>query len=228
LLRIEDIDTTRCRAEFETAIKEDLCWLGLAFEEPVRRQSEHLSDYEVALDRLAARKLVYPCFCTRSEIAAEIARAGSPPQGPDGPVYPGTCRQLQQSVREERLRTSSSYALRLDVAKAAAELDKPLTFVEQGMGPEDQHGTQLVQPDLFGDIVIARKELRTSYHLAVVVDYALQGVTLISRGNDLFRATHVQRLLQASLELEAPAYFHHRLILDAEGKKFSKRDLAVT
>jgi len=228
LLRIEDIDTVRCRPQFETAIREDLQWLGLRFEEPVRRQSEHFDDYETALKKLAARDLIYPCFCTRKEIATEVARADSAPHGPDGPIYPGTCRGLSKALREERLASGASYALRLDVQKASAVIGGPLSFDEQGLGPEHEHGSQPVQFDLFGDIVIARKELKTSYHLAVVVDDALQGVTLVSRGNDLFRASHVQRVLQACFDLEAPAYFHHRLILDAEGRKFSKRDVAVT
>src|SRR5215471_3066666 len=228
LLRIEDIDTARYRPEFETAIREDLHWLGLEFEEPVRRQSEHLDDYEAALKKLAARDLIYPCFCTRKEIAAEIARAGSAPHGPDGHIYPGTCRGLLKALREERLASGASYALRLDVEKASAAIGRPLSFDEQGLGPEHEQGIQPVQLNLFGDIVVARKELRTSYHLAVVVDDALQGVTLVSRGNDLFRASHIQRVLQACLNLEAPAYFQHRLVLDAEGRKFSKRDVAVT
>ncbi len=228
LLRIEDIDRTRCRSEFEAAIVEDLRWLGLAFEEPVRRQSEHLADYVAAIGTLDAQGLLYPCFCTRKDIADEIARAGSAPHGPDGPSYPGTCRRLSLPEREDRLRSAASYALRFDVEKARAAAATTLSFEEEGAGPFGETGTQIVRADLLSDIVIARKELQTSYHLAVVVDDALQGATLVTRGNDLFHATHVQRLLQASLYLEPPRYAHHRLILDAKGRKFSKRDTSGT
>jgi glutamyl-Q tRNA(Asp) synthetase len=228
LLRIEDIDTTRSRREYEQAIRDDLTWLGLSFEEPVRRQSEHFADYEAALKTLEERGLLYPCFCTRKEIAEEIARAAEAPHGPDGPLYPGTCRRLSPEVREARMSAGESYALRMDVGKAVAAIARPLTFEEQGAGPSGETGEQMVRPALFGDVVLARKELPASYHLAVVVDDQLQGVTLVTRGHDLFHATHVQRLLQACLEYEPPAYAHHRLILDASGKKFSKRDRSVT
>ena len=228
LLRIEDIDSTRCRPEYEQAIKDDLHWLGLAFEEPVRRQSEHFSDYAAALKALDECGLLYPCFCTRKEIADEIARAAEAPHGPDGPLYPGTCRRLTQDVRDARIAKGESYALRLDVEKSAAMIGQPLTFMEQGAGPAGESGEQIVRPALFGDVVLARKELPASYHLAVVVDDALQGVTLVTRGNDLFHSTQVHRLLQACLGYESPAYAHHRLILDESGKKFSKRDRSVT
>src|SRR5262245_48481566 len=228
LLRIEDIDTTRCRPEYEQSIKDDLRWLGLVFEEPVRRQSEHFADYAAALNSLTERGLLYPCFCTRTDIADEIARAASAPHGPDGPLYPGTCRRLSSEARQHSIAAGASYALRLDVAKAAASISPKLTFAEEGSGPQGETGEQIVQPALFGDIVLARKELPASYHLAVVVDDALQGVTLVTRGNDLFHATHIHRLLQACLGYESPAYAHHRLILDASGKKFSKRDRAAT
>ena len=228
LLRIEDIDTSRSRREYEHAIKDDLAWLGLAFEEPVRRQSEHFSDYAAALKALDERGLLYPCFCTRKEIAEEIARAAEAPHGPDGPLYPGTCRRLSHEVSEARRAAGESYALRLDVEKAVTAIARPLTFVEQGAGPKGETGEQIVRPALFGDVVLARKELPSSYHLAVVVDDALQGVTLVTRGHDLFHAAHIQRVLQACLGYEPPAYAHHRLILDASGKKFSKRDRSVT
>ena len=228
LLRIEDIDTARSRREYEQAIKDDLNWLGLAFEEPVRRQSEHFADYAAALRALDERGLLYPCFCTRKEIAEEIARAAEAPHGPDGPLYPGTCRRLSAEVREARMAAGESYALRLDVEKAAAVVARPLTFMEQGAGPAGESGEQVARPALFGDVVLARKDLPASYHLAVVVDDALQGVTLVTRGNDLFHATHLHRLLQACLGYEPPAYAHHRLILDASGRKFSKRDRSVT
>jgi glutamyl-Q tRNA(Asp) synthetase len=228
VVRIEDIDGPRCRSEFEAAIAEDLHWLGLEFEEPVRRQSEHPVDYEAAIKTLAARGLLYPCFCTRKDIAAEIARAGSAPHGPDGPSYPGTCRDLSLPERDDRLARGAPYALRLDVGKAKAAAAASLSFEEEGAGPLGETGTQIIRADLLSDIVLARKGLQTSYHLAVVVDDALQGVTLVTRGNDLYHATHIQRLLQACLGLEPPRYGHHRLILDAKGRKFSKRDTAVT
>ena len=232
VLRIEDIDQTRCRPEYEAAIFEDLAWLGLEWEEPVRRQSEHLSDYAASLERLDSRGLLYCCFCTRTEIAEEIARAGIAPQasemGPDGPIYPGTCRALSREDREKRIADGVPYALRLDVAKALASLTEELSFEELGRGPNGETGTRRAQPLLFGDVVLARKEMPASYHLAVTVDDATQGVTLVTRGEDLFPATHIQRLIQALLGLSTPAYCHHRLILDAEGRKFSKRNKAVT
>jgi len=227
LLRIEDIDSSRCRAEFERAIYDDLVWLGLKWDEPAVRQSERFDAYRLALQQLQSQALLYPCFCTRSEIAAEIARASEAPHGPEGPIYPGTCRNLRPSEREHRMQSGASYALRLDVNQAAA-LAGPLHFEEQGSGPDGEKGMIGTDPRLFGDVVLARKDTPTSYHLAVVVDDAFQGVTLVTRGNDLFSATHIQRLLQALLQLPAPAYAHHRLVLDENGRKFSKRDRAVT
>jgi glutamyl-Q tRNA(Asp) synthetase len=230
LLRIEDIDTTRCRAEFERAIFEDLRWLGIAWEEPVRRQSEHFADYTAALANLEAAGLVYPCFCTRKDIAAEIARAGVAPSASESleGVYPGTCRSLPEGTRARRIAEGETYALRLDVAKARARHVGALPFVEHGRGPNGETGIQTARPERSGDIVLARKELPTSYHLAVVVDDALQGVTLVTRGEDLFPATGIQRLLQALLALPVPGYAHHPLVLDPEGRKFSKRDRGVT
>ena len=227
LLRIEDLDTARCRADFVAAIFEDLHWLGLGWEEPVLRQSERGAAYRAALHALARRHLLYPCFCTRKEIAEEIARAVEAPYGPDGPIYPGTCRHLSEDKRAARIAAGTPYALRLDGRKAAA-LAGPLTFEEHGSGPMGERGVIAVDPGLFGDVVLARKDMPAAYHLAVVVDDAHQGVTLVTRGNDLFAATHVQRLLQKLLDLPEPTYAHHRLILDASGKKFSKRDRAVT
>ncbi|MGD0864374.1 MAG: tRNA glutamyl-Q(34) synthetase GluQRS [Rhizomicrobium sp.] len=227
LLRIEDIDLVRARPEFEAAIYEDLAWLGLRWEEPVLRQSTRFAAYRAALDRLDSQGLLYPCFCTRAEIAAEIARASEAPHGPDGAIYPGTCRGLNAEIRAARIASGTPYALRLDIAKAARRLSA-LSFVEEGCGPAGEHGTIAADPLLFGDIVLARKEMPSSYHLAVVVDDAHQRVTLVTRGNDLFTATHVQRLLQSLLELPTSHYAHHRLILDAQGRKFSKRDKAVT
>jgi glutamyl-Q tRNA(Asp) synthetase len=224
LLRIEDIDAGRSREAFALAIMRDLKWLGLCWDEPVLRQSRRMDAYRAALDRLAAMALVYPCFCTRAEIAAEIARAGEAPHangapiGPDGAVYPGTCRALSAAARARR--ADAPHALRLDAAKAAA-LTGPLHFTEHGK-------RRAVDPLLFGDVVIARKDMPTSYHLAVVVDDAFQNVTLVTRGEDLLPSVHIQRLLQALLDLPEPSYAHHRLVLDRDGRKLSKRDGAVT
>lgn len=220
LLRIEDIDATRCRPEFEAALYEDLAWLGLSWERPVRRQSEHFADYRAALDRLGALGLTYPCFCTRKEIQAEIARSPSAPQGPDGPLYPGTCRRLTPAARAARLAEGGDHAIRLDAAEAAA-LAGPLRFVERS------GGSLAADPLLLGDVVLARKETPTSYHLAVVVDDALQGVDLVTRGRDLLPATHLHRLLQAVLGLPVPEWHHHDLLLGPDGKRLAKRDGAV-
>lgn len=219
LVRLEDIDGTRVRPEFEAAIFEDLAWLGLKWEEPVRRQSDHLEDYRAALSRLEAMGLLYPCFCTRKEIQAEIASAGQAPQGPDGPLYPGLCRGLSGSEREERVAAGMPFALRLDVAKAM-QLAGPLTFLERS------EGTVTARPEIFGDVVLARKETPTSYHLSVVVDDAVQGITLVTRGEDLKPATHLHRLLQALLGLPVPEWHHHRLITDETGRRLAKRDNA--
>jgi glutamyl-Q tRNA(Asp) synthetase len=227
LLRIEDIDRIRCKPEFEAAIFEDLAWLGLEWEPTVVRQSERFPAYRAVLDRLERMGLLYRCFCTRGEIVAEIARSTEAPHGPEGPLYPGICCNPSESERKAWIDRGMSYALRLDVAKAASRVG-PLTFEERGSGPNGERGFIAVNPLLFGDIVLARKDTPASYHLAVVVDDASQGVTLVTRGNDLFAVTHVQRLLQALLALPAPAYAHHKLTLDEHGRKFSKRDRSVT
>jgi glutamyl-Q tRNA(Asp) synthetase len=228
LMRIEDTDRTRARPEFEAAISEDLTWLGLTWEEPVRRQSEHFDDYAEALSSLKTMGCAYPCFCTRKEIEAEFAASVNAPHGPDGPIYPGTCRAHSAAEREQRLARGDQHAWRLDVSKAVALAGAPLSFEEIGGGPNGEHGTIAVKAGLFGDFVLARKDAPASYHLAVVVDDALQGVTLVTRGNDLFAAAHVHRLLQALLKLPVPQYSHHRLILDASGKRLAKRDQATT
>ena len=225
VVRIEDIDSSRCREEFVAAIFEDLAWLGLAWEEPVMRQSMRMAAYHSALEKLQRDRLVYPCFCTRKAIADEIARAVEAPQGGDGPIYPGTCRHLSDDLRRERLASGVPYALRLDVAKAMA-VAGPLTFQEQGRGPNGESGR--IDVRAVGDVVLARKEVPAAYHLAVVIDDAQQNISLVTRGNDLFAATHIHRLLQRLLDLPEPRYQHHRLIVDAQGKKFSKRDGAVT
>jgi glutamyl-Q tRNA(Asp) synthetase len=228
LVRIEDTDRTRARADYEAAIFEDLAWLGLSWEQPVRRQSEHFGDYARALDRLKELGCAYPCFCTRKEIEAEFAASVSAPHGPDGPIYPGTCRSVSQAERSVRLQRGDQHAWRLDVARARGVVSGALSFEELGVGPGGERGTIAVQADLFGDFVLARKDAPASYHLAVVVDDALQGVTLVTRGNDLFAAAHVHRLLQALLRSPVPQYSHHRLILDAAGKRLAKRDEATT
>lgn len=227
LVRVEDIDSTRCRPDYEAAIFEDLEWLRLRWERPVLRQSERMGAYGAALDRLKRLELLYPCFCSRADIAKEIASAAGAPHGPDGPHYPGTCRQLLPSERADKIASGIAYAWRLDAEKAAAIVGS-LWFNEQGSGPAGEHGAIAVDPLRFGDVVLARKETPSAYHLAVVVDDAFQGVDLVTRGHDLFAAAHVQRVLQTLLGLPEPAYAHHRLILDAAGRKFSKRDHAVT
>jgi glutamyl-Q tRNA(Asp) synthetase len=224
LLRIEDTDRARCRPEFETAIFEDLAWLGLRWAEPVRRQSAHFADYGVALDKLKARGLIYPCFCTRTSIAAEIAASAGAPQGPDGPIYPGTCRGLSERERTARMARGDTHAWRFDVARAVDQAGDGLSFEESGAGPNGEIGRIAVAPFIAGDVVVARKDTPASYHLAVVIDDALQGVTLVTRGNDIFPSTHVHRLLQAVLEIAPPRYRHHRLITDESGRRLAKRD----
>ncbi len=221
LLRIEDIDRARCRPEFEHGILDDLAWLGLAWQPEVRRQSEHMDDYGKALDALETRGLIYPCFCTRAEIAAEVARAGEAPQGDAGSIYPGTCRHLAAAERATRIAAGTAYALRLDVARARGETGS-LAWHDRG------RGAQAAEPERHGDVVLGRKEMRTSYHLAVTLDDHLQGVTLVTRGEDLFEATHVHRLLQALLGLDVPAYHHHALVADESGRRLAKRDRAMT
>jgi glutamyl-Q tRNA(Asp) synthetase len=212
LVRIEDIDGTRAREDHIGAILEDLAWLGLDWDGPVLRQSTRLPAYQEALAALAARGLVYPCFCTRRDIEAALAA----PHGPEGPAYPGTCRTLDPDERARRIASGASHALRLDVTRAFAATG-PLAWRDR------EKGTIAADPALWGDIVIGRKDIGTSYHLSVVVDDAAQGITLVTRGADLFAATHVQRLLQALLGLATPEYLHHRLILDEAGGRLAKR-----
>jgi glutamyl-Q tRNA(Asp) synthetase len=220
LLRLEDIDHTRCRPEFAAAIVEDLSWLGLDWDGPIRRQSEHLADYRAALVELEEAGLLYPCFCTRREIQAEIARAGGAPQGDLGLPYPGACRRLSPAERAARREEARDYALRLDIATALRRTG-PLVWHENGR-------PVAAEPAAAGDVVLARKEMPTSYHLAVTVDDALQGATLVTRGADLYAATHIHRLLQALLGLPTPGYRHHPLLMDAAGRRLAKRDGAAT
>jgi len=225
LLRIEDIDPQRCRPEYEAGIYEDLRWLGISWHKPVRRQSENFSDYRAAVAKLEAAGLIYPSFESRSEISAlvgERERSGSWPRDPDGaPLYPGTAHKLPAAERERRRRVGEPFALRIAMDAAIARAGA-LTWSETGAGPEGQSGRIAAAPEMWGDVVLARKELPTSYHLAVIVDDALQGVTDVVRGQDLFWATSVHRLLQALLGLPEPTYHHHQLVLDADGRKLSK------
>jgi glutamyl-Q tRNA(Asp) synthetase len=226
LLRIEDIDETRCRPEYEAAIYEDLAWLGIEWEEPERRQSEHYAEYCAALGKLDAMGLVCPSFESRAEIAALVARREPWPRDPDGaPLYPGNAKAMAPAERARRM-AAEPYALRLDMA-AALERAGPLTWLETGAGPGGESGSIAADPAIWGDVILARKETPTSYHLAVVVDDAAQGVTDVVRGHDLFHATSVHRLFQALLGLPTPRYHHHRLILDAEGHKLSKSTAAT-
>jgi glutamyl-Q tRNA(Asp) synthetase len=232
LLRIEDIDATRCRPEYEAAIFEDLHWLGLSWEEPVRRQSQRLAAYAEALGGLAGRGLIYPSFESRAEIAALVAareRDGPWPRDPDGaPLYPGTAKALPPQERDRRMAAGDPYALRLDMAAALAAVGAvPLAWTETGAGPSGETGRILADPARWGNVVLARKEIPTSYHLSVVVDDALQGITHVVRGQDLFAATSLHRLLQILLVLPEPIYHHHRLILDGEGRKLSKSTRAT-
>jgi glutamyl-Q tRNA(Asp) synthetase len=216
VLRIEDIDTTRCRPAFEAAILEDLAWLGLHWDGPVWRQSARGAIYRAALDRLVAMGAAYPCFCTRADIAAAVAA----PHGPEGPVYPGTCRHLPAPERARRL-ASETPAWRLDVAAALA-ISGPLRWHDSRAGWQDADASA------GGDVVIARRDVGSAYALAVVVDDAAQGITDVVRGEDLFHATHAQRLLQALLGLPTPRYHHHRLLRGVDGRRLAKRDAGET
>jgi len=230
LLRMEDIDTTRCRPEFEAGIMEDLAWLGIEWEQPVRRQSEHFGEYRAALGKLAALHLTFPSFESRAEIAHMVGDRDVRerwPRDPDGvPLYPGAARQLKEPDRQARIERGDAYAIRLDMARAM-EWTGPLRWSETGAGPSGESGNIAAEPAAWGDVIVGRKETPTTYHLAVVIDDALQGVTHVVRGQDLFWSTSVHRVLQALLDLPAPSYHHHRLILDADGKKLSKSTQAT-
>jgi glutamyl-Q tRNA(Asp) synthetase len=216
VLRIEDIDISRCRPEYDAAILADLAWLGIDWDGPVWRQSQRLAIHVEAVARLRERGLLYPCFCTRADIAA----AATAPHGRDGPIYTGTCRHLSVDERADRM-AHTAFAWRLDVAGALAQTG-PLGWTDADAG------RVVADPLAGGDIVIARKDLGVSYHLAVVIDDAAQGVTEVVRGGDLFAASHVQRLLQALLDLPEPTYCHHQLILAPDGRRFAKRDKDAT
>lgn len=217
IVRIEDLDPVRCRSDHVESIFADLTWLGLTWPVPVRHQSQHLDDYARALGRLDAMGLLYPCFCTRTD----IANSSHAPHGPEGALYGGMCRSLSQSDIADRKARGDSFALRLYMDRAVGRVGQ-LDWVDQSQG------RQIAQPEIFGDVVLARKDVTASYHLAVTVDDAGQGVTLVTRGQDLFAATHVHRLLQALLDLNTPRYHHHGLITGSDGKRLAKRDRAQT
>lgn len=215
MLRIEDIDRTRCRPEFEAGIYDDLAWLGIAWETPVRRQSEHMADYEAALEQLRGMGVLYRCFRTRKEVAEAAAAA---PHGPEQPFRGGPPSPDEEAAL---LAAGKPFAWRLSLEAAKRVLGEAyggLTWVDL------DEGERLVEPERAGDVVLARKDVGVAYHLAAVVDDALQGVTHVIRGEDLKEAVHIQRLLQALLGLPAPVYRHHRLVTDAAGKRFAKRD----
>lgn len=217
LLRIEDIDQGRCRQEFEDAIYRDLEWLGLQWDGPVRRQSDHFDLYDHFLHSLEEGGLIYPCFCTRKEIAA----SASAPHGPDGPLYPGICKHLSRAETASREAAGAAPAMRLHMDKAARMIG-PLTFTDR------EHGTIAVDPASCGDVVLGRKDVPTSYHLSVTVDDGLQHISLVTRGADLLMATSIHRILQSLLGLPEPAYHHHKVLTGSEGERLSKRDRSLT
>jgi len=222
LVRLEDIDSTRCRPEYAAAALEDLAWIGLDWDAPVRVQSAHFAAYRSALDTLAARGLLYPCFCTRADIAREVAASANAPHGPDGPLYPGTCRALPAAAAARRVAAGAPHALRLDMNAALAAVPGPLR-VDDLLA-----GAVAADPAIFGDVVLARKDSPASYHLCATHDDALQGVTLVTRGADLLAAAHLHRLLQALFGWPAPEYAHHALLTDVAGRRLAKRDGAPT
>ncbi|MBL4893775.1 MAG: tRNA glutamyl-Q(34) synthetase GluQRS [Emcibacter sp.] len=232
LLRIEDIDTGRCKPAYEQAIYEDLAWVGLTWETPVRRQSEHSNDYQQALKVLDQQGLLFPCFCTRKDIRREIENSGRAPHditahSPEGPLYPGTCRALTRTERQEKKAANIPYALRLDMAKALQQVtSQTLSWTDLEAG--EQITTAETLNHLLGDAVLARKDIPTSYHLSVVVDDHLQNISHVIRGTDLFHATHLHRLLQCLLGYETPTYLHHKLLTDENGWRYAKRDNAET
>lgn len=222
LLRIEDIDHTRCQEKYIRPILEDLKWLEIDWSPPLRQQSLHLEEYSSALAKLAALEVTYPCFCTRKQISEEITSSGSAPQGPDGPIYPGTCRKLTKDEKKEQIKNGKNFAVRLDIEAAERLIPKGLSWM-------DRHsGSQALITGLYGDVVIARKDIATSYHLAVSLDDAIQGVNLVCRGKDLFNLTHIHRLLQQLLNLPPPTYDHHRLLSDNKGYRLSKRNRSIS
>lgn len=218
-LRIEDTDITRCRPEYQAAILDDMAWLGVRWDPPLVIQSQRLPLYQDALDRLIADGLAYPCFCSRADIAREVAASLSAPHGPDGPIYPGTCRSIPAEVAVKRAETEP-HSWRLDAGKAMAQIG--------ALGWSDRRaGRIMVDPDALGDIILKGRDRPASYHLAVVVDDAAMEVTLVTRGMDLFASTHVQRILQVLLGLPEPDYFHHALIAGPDGRRLAKREASA-
>ncbi len=221
LVRMEDIDQTRCKPEYADSILDDLAWLGLDWDGEVRVQSEHFDDYSEAMAKLVRRDLVYPCFCTRAEIAADIEAAGGAPQGPDGPIYPGTCQYLGCQEIRRHIAADRDPAFRIDMTRAVA-LTGRLTFHDHG------RGQIACQPLHCGDVVVDRKDGKASYHLAATVDDAIQAVTLVTRGEDLLPSTDIHRVLQTLLDLPEPEYWHHGLLLGPDGKRLAKRNKSVS
>ncbi len=221
-LRIEDIDPTRCTPENTQQIYEDLHWLGLEWEEPVRIQSEHLDDFTAAAKKLESGGWLYPCFCTRKDILREIESAGHAPHGDEGPLYPGICRNLSADERQTRIAAGESHAMRLDLERALTHLKGAPNWNDALKGPQEG------KPDVLGDAVIVRKDIGTSYHLAVVHDDALQGITDIVRGVDLFSSTHIHRILQELLGYPEPTYHHHELLTDEKGERLAERNQSIT
>jgi len=225
LLRIEDIDTGRCREPFVDGIFEDMAWLGLSWETPVIRQSQRMEIYQKAIDHLRRDGLLYPCFCTRADIKRDLQNIASAPHlqepigtmGPDGPIYPGTCRHLDHDRAADRIAKGEPHAWRLDMGVALTRCPD-LTWIDR------QQGEQRATPEIFGDIIMARKDTPTCYHLSVTIDDAAQGITCVTRGQDLFAATHIHRLLQHLLNLPTPQWHHHGLIEDDTGQRLAKRD----
>jgi len=232
LLRIEDIDHTRCSSEYETALYEDLRWIGLDWERPVRRQSDHMQDYREAQAILQKYQLLYPCFCSRKDIQREIKASSSAPhdqskEAVEGPIYPGTCRRLPLKERQTKMANGTPYALRLDMAKALELVGNiPLFWTDREAG--EQVASAELLKNIWGDVILARKETPTSYHLSVVVDDHLQKISHIIRGKDLFTATHLHRLLQFLLGYVTPLYDHHNLLTDENGRRYAKRDNSKT
>lgn len=222
LLRIDDIDTGRCKQEYTEAIYEDLAWLGLSWEQPVRFQSQHFADYQQAFETLKRMGLMYPCFCTRKDIRDEIARAKRAPHGYEGPIYPGICRGLGETEQTARIESGTPHAWRLDLSKALKQIKGPLVWHDK------LQGAVTAKPEGLGDTVLARKDIATSYHLSVVVDDAQQGITHIVRGEDLFHTTHIHIVLQKLLGLPTPQYHHHGLLLDSDGERYAKRNKSAT
>ena len=220
LLRLENIDKARCKTEYENYIKEDLLWLGFDWTGSVRRQSDHMEDYQIALQKLNEIGVLYPCFCSRADILKEIENSSGAPHdgimGPDGPTYPGTCRLLTRDIQNQGISSGKKYALRLDVRRAKDIVGSISWF-------NIDTGETRAAPEIFGDIVLARKDIMTSYHLSCTVDDNIQGISLVTRARDLALATHIHRLLQELLDYKVPEYKFHKIIGDKNGNRLSKR-----